>query len=77
MPAFRMTIELAGMADTESIEEMEPDTDDDSVEIIIKLGDDSVRMETGFDTARSVLDKLEDLSLSNHEELRDFDYSGR
>lgn len=76
MPAFRMTIELAGMADIDPIEEIDPDADDDSVELIIERGDDSILMETDFETARDVLDKLEEMGLSNHEGLKDYEYSG-
>jgi|APHM01.1.fsa_nt_gi hypothetical protein len=77
MPAFRMVIELAGMADIESIEELSPDTNDDSVELIIKLGDDETHMNTDFETAHQVLDKLEGMCITNHEQLKDFEYSGK
>ena len=76
MPAFRMVIELAGMADIESIEGLNPDTDDDSVELIIKHDGDPIHEKTGFETPHQVLEKLEAMGITNHEELEDYEYSG-
>lgn len=77
MAAFRMVIELAGMADIDSIENMKPDTDDDSVELIIKHdGDRIIYEQTNFETAHRVLEKLERMRITDHEGLKDYEYSG-
>ena len=77
MAAFRMVIELAGMADIDSIENIKPDTDDDSVDLIIKHdGDRIIHEQTNFETAHRVLEKLERMGITNHEGLKDYEYSG-
>lgn len=52
MPAFRMEIELAGMANLDSLEDLSPDTDDDTVEVIIKHDGDQIRELTDLETAQ-------------------------
>jgi hypothetical protein len=76
MPAFRMVIELAGMADIESPEELNPDTDDDSVELTIKHDGNEIDKKTDFEAAHRVLEKLESMRITNYEELKDYEYSG-
>ena len=71
-----MVIELAGMANIKPIEDLEPDTVDDSVELIIKRNGVVVQETTDFDTAHEVLEKLEKAGITNHEALKDYEYSG-
>lgn len=77
MPAFRMVIELAGMADIDLLDEGQSDPEDDSVELIIKRDGVVARETTDFDTAHEVLEKLEQAGVTNHEALKDYEYSGK
>lgn len=76
MPAFRMTIELARMADIEAIEDSNPDTDDDSVELIIKHGGNQIQEQTDIETASAVLEKLDRMETATQEALEAYEYSG-
>lgn len=75
MPAFRMVIELAGEADMDSLEGLNPDKDDDSVELIINHDGDQIREKTDVETAKQVLGKLEEMGITNNEDLQESEYS--